>query len=58
MPDTQIRTLFSLCSCNFIVEDQACDTFRVIRDRIGTFDNRIVFDEEIVKKDEFEPFTK
>jgi len=55
------RILFSLFSHNFITTDLSCDIFKDILARIDKAkekNNRIVFDENKVQKDEFKPFTK
>ena len=55
------RILFSLFSYNFIITYISCNLFKYVLKKIDDTkkkNDRIVFDEKIVQKEDFEPFAK
>ena len=58
MPDVQARFLFSLCSYNFIAANKAYEVFKSVILRMETLQDNIVFNEELIVEDDFEPFIK
>ena len=56
MSDTQTRILLSIFSHCFINADSSYEIFRSILDKLNSFEDEIVYDENIIDEKDFDPF--